>query len=175
MQVRCDISIRKIRYNLSFESSRLMEQGQLLKIWIKPRHRGPMEERDRATLKAGLGLEENAHKGGKRQVTLIEIEEWSEMTKELDVSLDPSQRRANLLVTGIRLRDSGGRILKIGPCRLQVGGETRPCDRMEQVSPGLYESMARDWRGGVYAQVLDDGEITVGDPVGWENQALPHA
>jgi MOSC domain-containing protein YiiM len=28
--------------------------------------------------------------------------------------------------------------------------------------------MARNWGGGVFVQVLDDGEIAVGDEVVWE-------
>ena len=147
----------------------MTEQGQLLKIWIKSRRREPMDEHDRANLKAGQGLEGNADSGGRRQVTLLEIEQWSETMKELGASLDPSQRRANLLVTGIQLHDSTDRILRVGPCRLRIGGETTPCRHLEEAAPGLRQSMQRDWRGGVYAEVLDDGEIAVGDPVSWES------
>ena len=33
--------------------------------------------------------------------------------------------------------------------------------------------MRPDWGGGAFAEVLDDGEIRVGDPVTWEEAPLP--
>ena len=62
-------------------------------------------------------------------------------------------------------------MLHVGQCRLQVGGELTPCKLMDDVLPGLQAAMRPDWRGGVFAQVLDDGEIRVGDPVRWEDEA----
>ena len=147
----------------------MIEQGKLLKIWLKPRHRGPMDECNNAQLKAGQGLVGSADLGGKRQVTLLEIEQWNETIQELGISLDPAQRRANLLVTGIQLHHSTNRIIRVGPCRLKIGGETTPCQHIEVSAPGLRQSMQHDWRGGVYAEVLDDGNISTGDSVTWES------
>jgi MOSC domain-containing protein YiiM len=38
---------------------------------------------------------------------------------------------------------------------------------MEEALPGLRSAMRLNWRGGVFAEVLDDGEISVGDHVAW--------
>jgi hypothetical protein len=39
---------------------------------------------------------------------------------------------------------------------------------MDEVHPGLRDLMRPHWGGGVFAQVLDDAEIHVGDAVSWE-------
>lgn len=145
-----------------------MTEGRLQAIWIKRMKRGPMDPVDEANLVAGRGIEENANQGGKRQVTLIEQEIWEELMRNLDASLSPSARRANLMVNGISLAESRGRVLRIGSCRIQVYGETRPCEQMDEALEGLREALKPNWGGGAYGEILDDGRIRVGDAVSWE-------
>ncbi len=126
-----------------------------------------MDEALEARLVAGRGLEKNANQGGKRQVTLIEQEVWDQLAEQLGSNLDPSMRRANLLVAGVRLRDFRQRVLQIGDCRLRMWGEVKPCRRMEEAYPGLQGALYPDWKGGAYGEVLEGGMIRVGDSVEW--------
>ena len=87
---------------------------------------------------------------------------------ELDGDLDPSRRRANLMIRGLALGGRRGQVLRIGACRLRILGETKPCEQMEAALPGLRAAMYPNWHGGAFAEVLDGGEIRVGDRVGWE-------
>jgi MOSC domain-containing protein YiiM len=142
--------------------------GRLERIWVKRAHRGPMDPVAHATLEAGRGLVGSANYGGRRHVTIITVERWAELMSLLPAAVDPSARRANLLVSGIDLIESRGRTLLVGGCRLRVGGETRPCERMEEASPGLQEAMRARWGGGAWAVVDIGGEIYPGDPVRWD-------
>ena len=141
--------------------------GKLEAIWLKRMRRGPMDPVERATLKAHQGLVGNANQGGKRQVTLIEREIWERLMAEMGADLDPSARRANLLLSGIRLAHTHNRILRIGACRIQIWGETKPCEVMEAAWPGLKDALTDNWGGGAFGVILDDGEVAVGDPVEW--------
>src|SRR4051812_2652970 len=85
--------------------------GTLERIWLKRAKRGPV---DMALLEADRGLRGNANRGGRRQVTIISRERWSELMQALGATLPPSARRANLMVSGIELQQSRGRILRIG-------------------------------------------------------------
>ncbi len=140
--------------------------SRLEQIWIKRMHRGPMDPAQKATVVGGRGIVGNANQGGKRQVTIVSSKHWTEITAPLLLGTpDPRLRRANLLVSDVDFSDAHGKILKIGNVRIRIYGETRPCEQMEAAVPGLKHAMSVPWGGGAFGEVLDDGEIRVGDRV----------
>jgi MOSC domain-containing protein YiiM len=142
--------------------------GRLEGIWLKRFHRGPMDARESGVLVAGEGLEGNVNRSSRRQVTIIEREVWEALMRETGATTPPSTRRANLMISGITLADTRKRVLRIGDARLEIAGETKPCERMEEAVPGLRAAMYANWRGGAFAMVLTGGEIRIGDRVAWE-------
>jgi len=133
-----------------------------------------MDAVDRITVFSGSGIEGDANrslrkraKPAKRQVTLIEEECWRDAMAELGENLDPKLRRANMMVRGLSFEGIRKRILQVGACRLLVWSENPPCRLMDDAHPGLERALRPHWRAGVYAEVLDDGEISIGDPVAW--------
>lgn len=146
--------------------------GTLEAFWIKRAHRGPMDPAHQAELRAGHGIDGDANAGrSKRQVTLLDADLWDQVRAELEApNLDPGLRRANLLVRGLPLAESRGRVLAVGPARILVHGETTPCRLMDDAHPGLQEALRPDWRGGIYGEVLESGEVSVGDEVSWAEE-----
>lgn len=142
-------------------------EGRLEAIWIKRAHRGSMDPVTEARLVAGQGIAGTVDRSRRRQVTLLTREAWDRCMAELDAELDPSARRANLLVSGVDLENTRDRVLRVGDARLLIGGEVTPCERMEEALAGLQAALRPRWRAGAFAQVLDDATIRVGDPVRW--------
>jgi MOSC domain-containing protein YiiM len=141
--------------------------GRLQAIWVKRFKKGPMDPRDAAILVAGAGIAGNADKGGRRQVILLDEAAWREATAELGRDLDPSTRRANLLLSGISLEKTRGQILRIGPCRFRIWSECTPCYQMDEACPGLKNALRPRWRAGACAEVIEGGELCIGDEAAW--------
>lgn len=142
-------------------------------IWLKRFKRGPMDPRETATLVQGRGLAGNANQGGRRQVVLISEEGWTEALAALGDRVDPAVRRANLMVAGVELKAARGKVLRVGPCRLRIFNECAPCHQMDEARPGLRAALRPSWRAGACAEVLEGGEIRVGDPIAWEEPPAP--
>jgi MOSC domain-containing protein YiiM len=143
--------------------------GLIEKIWIKRGRGRPMDAVEEAVLEEGQGLRGNTDRGGRRQVTLIEREVWTAHIRALSADIDPSTRRANLMISGCPLAGTRGRVLRVGSCRLVIAGETKPCEQMEEAFPGLRAQMFDRWGGGAFAQVLVGGTIRLGDAVEFDD------
>ncbi len=144
--------------------------GRLEAIWLKRERGGTMDAVAEVTAEVGGGLAGDANFGRtRRQVTLIEKEVFDALNDEFGSLVDPALRRANLMVSGVRLADTRDRKLRIGDCLLQVRGETRPCTLMEDQLTGLRDALDPGWRGGIFCTVLSDARIQVGDEVRWED------
>jgi MOSC domain-containing protein YiiM len=141
--------------------------GTLIAIFLKRAHAGPMDSATSAVLDE-KGLIGDANRGTFRAITLLSEERWRELMDEVDAGLPPQARRANLILSGVDLENSRGKKLRIGACRFLIGGETRPCELMEQAATGLQKAMSTRWGGGAYATVLEPGTIALGNTVTWD-------
>lgn len=106
----------------------------------------------------------------RRQISLIEAESWAaamaELGREGENAIPWFERRANLLIEGLRLPRTLGVVIAIGATlRIETTRECDPCSRMEEIAPGLKAVLTSDWRGGVLGRVITDGEIAVGDEI----------
>jgi MOSC domain-containing protein YiiM len=117
-----------------------------------------------ARLITGEGIEGDANRGrSQRQVTVIEADSFDTI-REAYPDATPGMRRANIMVRGVSLAESRGRVLKLGDVSVRLQGETRPCERMDAQCNGLTSALDPEWRGGAFGVVLDGGSLRVGDP-----------
>jgi MOSC domain-containing protein YiiM len=98
-------------------------------------------------------------------VTLLDAGQWRQVIAELGLDLPWHTRRANLLIEGIDLQAAVGQRIQIGECRFAIGGETTPCQRMDELQPGLRRTLTPEMCGGVWGKVLRGGQLRVGDSV----------
>jgi MOSC domain-containing protein YiiM len=112
---------------------------------------------------AGKGLpgDRHFHAGGAaagEALTLIEAEALE------DVGLTGAESRRQVVVRGVRLNDLVGRRFRVGGVECLGVRLCEPCSHLQRLTrPGIIKDLVH--RGGINADILVDGEITVGDPV----------
>lgn len=141
----------------------MSERGEIRSLWIKRAKLGPMDPADSVEMVEGEGIRGNANQGGFRQVTVIQEEVFQALDSEVEGDVDPAMRRANIMVRGVDLENSRGKVLRLGDCSIHIRGETVPCERMDEALPGLRAALKPEWRGGCYGRVTVGGEIRIGD------------
>ncbi len=146
-----------------------MTTGTLLAIAIKPAIREPMIAVSEGVVTLDGGLTGDARGRNRlRQITIVAREAWAEACDALGAEIPWTARRANLMVEGFDFEDTEGRILQVGPVRLEITGETLPCARMDEAHPGLRQALGPHWRAGVTTKVISAGIISPGDSVTWD-------
>lgn len=145
--------------------------GRLIGISRKPRSRAAVEVIDRAAIGIDTGVAGD-HRGairpgksGKRQVTIMAVEDWAATLHDLGAAVSWEQRRVNLLSEGIDLPRERGSRLRIGDVLIEITGECDPCSRMEEIAIGLKAALLPGWRGGRTAKVIEGGNVAIGDVI----------
>ena len=140
-------------------------EGTLHGIAVREASRAPMKEQQQVEVTMAQGIVQDYRGTGLRQVTLLDAAQWRQVVAEIGRDLPWHTRRANLLLEGIDLQGTVGQRLQIGACVLAIGGETTPCPRMDELQPGLRQTLVPQMRGGVWGKVLRGGQLRVGDSV----------
>ena len=143
----------------------MSDQGTLQGIAVRDASRAPMQEREQAEVTVEGGITGDYRGSGLRQVTFLSAAQWRETMQELGADLPWHTRRANLLIDGLDLPDAVGQQIRIGDCLFTIYGETEPCQRMEELQPGLQNTLGPDLRAGVWGKVVEGGTLRVGQAV----------
>lgn len=141
--------------------------GKLAGIARHAERRGPIETLTSVRLTPEAGVEGDRNGGKtKRQVSLIEAKDWAAATAEAGADLPWWARRANLLVEDFDLPHGGDVRVRIGrDVVIELKAEIDPCERMDELAPGLRQALEPDWRGGAGGKVISGGIVSVGDEI----------
>ena len=144
--------------------ARTARTGRVEAILLRPARRAEAVSVPSARLDPG-GLDGDHASEGKRALTLIQAEHLSVVAGLLGrETVDPAQLRRNVVVSGLNLLGFRKARLRVGSALIEVTGPCPPCSRMEEVlGYGGYTAMRG--HGGVYAEVIEPGEIGVCDCV----------
>ncbi len=122
-----------------------------------------------ASARAGLGLEgdryfQPAGNAADREITLIEAEAIEALNRDEKVPFETAESRRNVVTRGVALNHLVGREFAVGRARLRGIRLCEPCDHLQKLTrPGVLKGLLH--RGGLRAQIVQDGPIRVGDPV----------
>jgi len=136
---------------------------------------GPVEKLSEVTVIANFGLEGDARsrKGRGRQITLIEEEALRFVAEKINLERIPEgASRRQIVVRGIKLNETVGQKLRIGPILVQVDDLCDPCKNMEKtIGKGAWGAMEK--RGGICCRVLEGGVLKPGQGVQIERDTAP--
>lgn len=143
--------------------------GRVEAIWVAAAAGEPAHAVEAVRAIAGRGLEGDRHVSGTgtfpsglpgSALTLIE----AEVCDSFDPPLGPNEHRRNVVTRGIALNGLVGRDFTIGAVRCRGKRLCEPCRVIQRyASRPVLRALVH--RGGLRADILDDGEIKIGHDV----------
>jgi MOSC domain-containing protein YiiM len=146
-----------------------VSEGRVEGIFITSEHGELPQPVERVRALAGRGLEGNRYffddaAPPGRAVTLIAAEAVEALESEHGISLEAAATRRNVVTRGIDVNDLVGKRFRIGDVECEGVELCEPCEHLQSLTkPGIIKGLVH--RGGLNADILSDGDISVGDPV----------
>jgi MOSC domain-containing protein YiiM len=149
-------------------------KATVVSIHIAAAGGAPMKSVGEARALAGKGLEGDrycnqagtySNQGGSaRQVTLIEVEAIEALKRAYNIELNPGASRRNIVTRGVALNHLVGREFRIGAVALRGIELCEPCAHLQKLTQqGVMRGLVH--RGGLNAEILTDGLISIGEAV----------
>ena len=156
-----------------------MWKGNVVAISITGVGSEPMVSVEQAKAVAGQGLEgdryyrkqgtftDNPNTTG-RQMTLIESEAIDALERDYGVKIVSTDARRNIVTRGVPLNHLVGKEFSVGEVRVRGVRLDEPCSHMAALVDEEQKEKIRlglKHRGGLRADILNDGTIRVGDAI----------
>ncbi len=152
-----------------------MAEGRIESIHIATAAGSPMLSKVEVSVTAGAGIDGDRYaaqvgkfsdkpKSG-RQITFIEAEAIEALATELGITLQAGETRRNVVTRGVPLNHLVGREFEAGSVRFRGTELCEPCQYLTELTgkPGILPGLTH--RGGLRAEVLQGGLLSLGDTV----------
>ena len=147
-----------------------MPEGTVEAIHIAPRHEELPHPVEHTSAEVGRGLEGDRHfwPAGDappgQAITLVEAEALEGLRRDTGIELSPAAVRRQVLTRGIALNDLVGRRFRVGGVLCEGVELCEPCNHLAGLTEfGVLRGLVH--RAGLNADILEGGEIALGDPV----------
>jgi MOSC domain-containing protein YiiM len=142
--------------------------GRVEGIYVVAEHGELPEPVNSVRALAGRGLEGNRYffddAAPGTALTLIAAEAVEAMEREHGISIEPRESRRNVVTRGIDVNELVGKRFRVGSVECRGVELCEPCTTLESMTkPGVIKGLVH--RGGLNADILTDGEFSVGDAV----------
>ena len=145
-----------------------MSAGVVEAIHISPGTGGTLQALEKVKVRSGVGLEGDRYALGlgyysqdlkvSRDLTLVE----AEVVEELELA--PGETRRNVTTRGVRLNEFLGKRFRVGEILCEGTRLCEPCRHLvDLIGKPVLKPLVH--RGGLRADILEDGEIRVGDRI----------
>lgn len=151
-----------------------MHDGILRGIWISATARDPLVSIAEVCAVLGRGLEGDRYfracgsfsrwPGKGREVSLIAEEVLEAVRAEHGIDLREGRSRRNLVTSGLNLAQLQEQTFRIGTAVFRGIRPCAPCEYLERITEaGVFAALKG--RGGLRADVIEEGILHVGDPI----------
>jgi hypothetical protein len=151
-----------------------MTTPKISSIWIATAAGAELHPLDTAEIVAGRGIIGDRYHIGKgsfsrwqdpwRAITFIEQEAIETAQSEHGIIFSKGRARRNVVTIGIPLEDLIGRHFRIGSAEFKGSRICHPCRYLDRVvEAGSYQALKH--RGGIRAEIVKSGSITIGDEI----------
>ena len=147
-----------------------MSQGTVEAIHVALEHEELPHPVQSVTVEPGKGLEGDRHffPAGDappgQAITLVEAEALEGLRRDTGIELSAAAVRRQVLTRGIALNDLVGRRFRVGGVLCEGVELCEPCNHLAGLTEfGVLRGLVH--RAGLNADILEGGEIALGDPV----------
>ena len=155
--------------------------GTVERVFTAPEAEAEIDERTEVEALAGKGLRGDRYFSGIEtgtfvewgpdeerrdgyDLTLIEQEALTAIEREAGIELAPGEHRRNVETRDVALDHLVGRRFRVGDAVCRGNRLCEPCDHLQRITQdGVLQALVH--RGGLRADVLEDGTIRPGDVV----------
>lgn len=158
---------------MAYYAAEVRRVGKVLRIFICRTAGEPMRDVPFVRAIKGVGLEGDRYATERgafstsgrpviRHVTLIAAEDIMMANRLLDVPFTTGETRRNIITTGVQLNGLVGELFVVSGVLMRGVERCDPCTRPSKLTDKEGFDTAFANRGGIRAEILNDGEITVG-------------